>query len=279
MPVWAIGDLQGCLDPLDRLLDKIHFDPARDRLWFCGDIVNRGPRSLATLRRVKALGDRAIVVLGNHDLHLLAAANGNRKKLRRKDTLDDILAARDREELIEWLRHRPVLHHDRETGYTMVHAGLPPDWDLAEAVAAAGELEDCLRNADFQHFLSAMYGNLPDKWSAGLTGTERLRFITNCFTRLRYCRRDGRLDLGFKGSPENAPADVLPWFRMPGRRSANLNIVFGHWSTLGTVTDPGVFPLDTGCVWGGRLTALRLYGPPERWHTECGPGLAPGKDG
>lgn len=279
MPVWAIGDLQGCLDPLDRLLDKIHFDPARDRLWFCGDIVNRGPRSLATLRRVKALGDRAVVVLGNHDLHLLAAANGSRRKLRRKDTLDDILDAPDREDLIEWLRHRPILHHDPETGYTMVHAGLPPDWDLADAVAAARELEDCLRNADFQHFLSAMYGNLPDKWSAALTGTERLRFITNCFTRLRYCRRDGRLDLGFKGAPENAPPDVLPWFRMPGRRSADLKIVFGHWSTLGTVPDPGVFALDTGCVWGGRLTALRLDGPAERVHTECGPGLAPGEHG
>ncbi len=279
MPVWAIGDLQGCLDPLDRLLERIRFDPAGDRLWFCGDIVNRGPRSLATLRRVMALGDRAVVVLGNHDLHLLAAANGNRRKLRRKDTLDEILDAPDREELIEWLRHRPVMHHDPDLGYTMVHAGLPPAWDLADAVAAAGELEHCLRNADFQHFLSAMYGNLPDQWSDGLAGTERLRFITNCFTRLRYCRRDGRLDLGFKGPPEQAPADVLPWFRMPGRRSADLKIVFGHWSTLGKVPDPGVFPLDTGCVWGGRLTALRLDGPPETIHTECGPGLAPGKDG
>jgi bis(5'-nucleosyl)-tetraphosphatase (symmetrical) len=279
MPVWAIGDLQGCHDPLDRLLEKIRFDPARDRLWFCGDIVNRGPRSLATLRRVKALGDRAVVVLGNHDLHLLAAAVGSRKNLRRKDTLDDILDAPDRKELIEWLRHRPVLHHDPETGYTMVHAGLPPDWDLADAAAAASELETCLRGNKLGKFLSSMYGNLPDKWSAGLTGSERLRFITNCFTRLRYCRRDGRLDLGFKGAPEHAPADVLPWFRIPGRRSANLKIVFGHWSTLGSVPDPGVFPLDTGCVWGGRLTALRLDGPPDRMHTECGPGLAPGKNG
>ena len=279
MPVWAIGDLQGCLDPLDRLLERLHFDPARDRLWFCGDIVNRGPRSLGTLRRVKALGDRAVVVLGNHDLHLLAAANGNRKKLRRKDTLDDILDAPDREELIEWLRHRPVLHHDPETGYTMVHAGLPPEWDLSDAASAARELEACLRGPGHQDFLASMYGNLPDRWDAGLAGTERLRFITNCFTRLRYCRHDGRLDLGFKGAPAHAPDDVLPWFRIPGRRSADLKIVFGHWSTLGSVPDAGVFPLDTGCVWGGRLTALRLDGPPDWVHTECGPGLAPGKGG
>ncbi len=279
MPVWAIGDLQGCLDPLDRLLERIRFDPATDRLWFCGDLVNRGPRSLETLRRIRDLGDRAICVLGNHDLHLLAVAAGKQKRLRRKDTLDSILAAPDRDDLIEWLRHRPLMHHDPDTGYTMVHAGLPPAWDLEDSLAAAGELEDCLRSSRLAHFVDEMYGNLPDHWSPELEGVERLRFITNCLTRLRFCRLDGRLDLGFKGTPERAPSDVLPWFRIPQRRSAGLRIVFGHWSTLGSIPDPGIFPLDTGCVWGGRLTAMRLDGDPVKVHAECGPGLSPGRDG
>lgn len=279
MPVWAIGDLQGCLDPLDRLLDRIRFDPAADTVWFCGDLVNRGPRSLETLRRIRDLGDRAISVLGNHDLHLLAVATGKQKRLKRKDTLDKILAAPDRDDLIEWLRHRPLMHHDPVTGYTMVHAGLPPAWGLDESMAAAAELEACIRSAALPHFVEEMYGNLPDRWSPELKGMERLRFITNCLTRLRYCRIDGRLDLGFKGAPGHAPADVLPWFRVPQRRSAGLKIVFGHWSTLGAITDPGVFPLDTGCVWGGRLTAMRLDGDPEIVHTQCGPGLTPGRDG
>jgi bis(5'-nucleosyl)-tetraphosphatase (symmetrical) len=279
MPVWAIGDLQGCLDPLDRLLEHIRFDPASDTLWFCGDLVNRGPRSLETLRRVRDLGDRAVSVLGNHDLHLLAVATGKQRKLKRKDTLDDILAAPDRDELLEWLRHRPLMHHDPEIGYTMVHAGLPPAWGLEESLAAAGELESCIRSSALNHFVDEMYGNLPDQWSPELQGMERLRYITNCFTRLRYCRSDGRLDLSFKGAPEHAPADVLPWFRVPERRSAELSIVFGHWSTLGPVTDPGIFPLDTGCVWGGRLTAMRLDENRETVHTPCGPGLTPGLEG
>lgn len=275
MAVYAVGDLQGCLEPLQRLLDDLRFDPARDRLWCCGDLVNRGPRSLETLRFMSGLGEAAVSVLGNHDLHLLAVAYDPVRPPRSKDTLEDLLAAPDREELLTWLRCRPLLHHDEGLGYTMVHAGLPPAWDLADAVAAARELEAVLAGDGFAGFLREMYGDQPDRWSPELTGIGRLRFIVNCFTRLRYCRADGRIDLDEKGPPDQAPAELRPWFRIPERRSKSLRIVFGHWSTLGEIDDPGVFPLDTGCVWGGRLTALRLDGPPVRTCVECGPGLAP----
>jgi bis(5'-nucleosyl)-tetraphosphatase (symmetrical) len=275
MAVYAIGDLQGCIDPLRRLLDHVRFDPSSDHLWFCGDLVNRGPGSLHTLRFVKSLGESAVAVLGNHDLHLLAVAYDPQRTARNKDTLEDILCASDRDELLEWLRRRPLLHHDPSPGYTMVHAGLPPDWDLDDAKGAARELEAVLAGPDFISFLRDMYGDRPDRWSPGLTGMDRLRFIVNCFTRLRYCHPDGRIELDEKGPPDRAAPGLVPWFRIPGRRSRLLKIVFGHWSTLGPVDDEGVFALDTGCVWGGRLTALRLDGPPRRIHVECGPGLAP----
>lgn len=272
MAVYAIGDLQGCLDPLRRLLDRIGFDPARDRLWFCGDIVNRGPASLATLRFVHALGELAVVVLGNHDLHLLATAWGGSRPRKKRDTLDEILAAPDRDELLEWLRRRPLLHHDPALGFTMVHAGLPPQWDLDAARAAAAELQAVLGGDRFVAFLRQMYGDLPDRWSAGLRGMDRLRFIVNAFTRMRYLRPDGSLDFQQKGPPHRADPDLVPWFRYPGRRSAGLNMVFGHWSMLGDVAHDGAFGLDTGCVWGGRLTALRLDDT-TRICVECGPGL------
>lgn len=274
MAVYAVGDLQGCLDPLKRLLERIRFDPAADRLWFAGDLVNRGPASLETLRFVHGLGDCAVTVLGNHDLHLLATAWGDSRPRKKRDTLEDILAAPDREALLEWLRRRPLLHDDRALDFTMVHAGLPPQWELADARAAAGELEAVLRGDRFVDFLRQMYGNQPDRWDPALAGTPRLRFIVNAFTRLRYLRPDGSLDFSNKGATQRAGDGLVPWFRFPGRRSAGARIVFGHWSTLGAVEHEGAFSIDTGCVWGGRLTALRLDDA-TRAHVECGPGLRP----
>ncbi|MGH8362321.1 MAG: symmetrical bis(5'-nucleosyl)-tetraphosphatase [Gammaproteobacteria bacterium] len=259
MAIFAIGDIQGCYDELQQLLTRIKFNPTEDRLWFTGDLVNRGPRSLDVLRFVKGLGERAVCVLGNHDLHLLALAVGvDRHKS--ADTLDAVLAAPDRDELLDWLRHRPLLHHDATLGFTLVHAGLPPQWDLATAAECARELEHVLRGAEYKEFFRHMYGNEPRRWSSELTGMERLRFIVNCFSRLRYVSADGDLDLTSKGAPGTQPTGFMPWFEAPGRMSAEQHIVFGHWSTVGEVKGHNVYPLDTGCVWGGRLSALRLDG-------------------
>jgi bis(5'-nucleosyl)-tetraphosphatase (symmetrical) len=271
MTVYAIGDLQGCLDPLRRLLDRLRFDPASDRLWFTGDLVNRGPASLETLRYVHALGPSAVTVLGNHDLHLLATAWAGSRPRKKRDTLDDVLKAPDRDELLEWLRRRPLLHHDPDIGFTVVHAGLPPQWDLEQACAAARELEAALASPRVVEFLHVMYGSSPDRWSDELEGSDRLRFIVNAFTRMRYLRADGSLDLDHSEAPSRAPPGLIPWFSFPGRRSAGLPLVFGHWSTLGAVDHDGAFALDTGCVWGGRLTALRLNDA-ARICVECGPG-------
>ena len=265
MPTYAIGDIQGCYAELAELLARLHFDSKRDRLWLVGDLVNRGPQSLRVLRFVRSLGDAAITVLGNHDLHLLAVAFGHRERLRGGDTLDDILRAKDRDELLDWLRRRPILHHDRRLGYTMVHAGLPPQWDLPRAQACAHELENALRDdAAIRELFAHMYGNRPSRWSAGLRGMDRLRFITNCFTRMRVCDADGRLNLKYKGQLKNIPTGWYPWFRAPNRRSTPLRIVCGHWSALGyydsRTTDERVLAIDTGCVWGGRLCAVRLDG-------------------
>jgi len=259
MAVFAIGDVQGCHEDLMRLLQRVAFDPAEDRLWFAGDLVNRGPASLAVLRFVKGLGEHAVSVLGNHDLHLLAVAAGA-AKLRKNDTLDDILEAPDREELLDWLRHRPLLHHDAALGYTLVHAGLPPQWDLKQAQACAQELEAVLRGPGHGDMFREMYGDEPRRWDPKLSGPARLRFIVNCFTRLRYCNKAGDLDLKSKGAPGTQPEGYQPWFEIPGRSSAGLHLLFGHWSTLGDISSHNVYPLDTGCVWGGRLTALRLDG-------------------
>ena len=266
MAVYAIGDIQGCFDELMTLLAQIHFEPGHDHLWFVGDLVNRGPQSLQVLRYVRNLGESAVTVLGNHDLHLLAVAGGH-TAARRDDTFHDVLNAPDRDALLHWLRHQPLLHHDSKLGdhgrgITMIHAGLPPQWDLATARARAAEAENALRGAHYHDYLAAIYGNGPAQWSGTLSGSERWRFITNCFTRLRYCDAQGRLALKDKGAPGTQTAGYLPWFTVPGRASAGLEIVFGHWSTLDPATaacaEHHVHHLDTGCVWGGALTALRL---------------------
>ena len=266
MAVYAIGDIQGCFDELQALLHLIKFDQANDQLWFCGDLVNRGPKSLATLRFVKGLGDAAVTVLGNHDLHLLAKAEGFGKQLK-QDTLDEILNAPDCDELMFWLRHQPLLHHDSELGYSMVHAGLPPQWDMATAATCARELEQQLRGADYHKFIRVMYGNQPDKWSDELTGVDRWRFITNVFTRLRFCYADGRLELKAKGKPGTQTIGTIPWFEAPGRKTKNNRIVFGHWSTLGVGMKNNVLSLDGGCLWGGQLVAVRLDLDAPEWST------------
>ncbi|NCA69906.1 MAG: symmetrical bis(5'-nucleosyl)-tetraphosphatase [Sphingobacteriia bacterium] len=257
MSIYAIGDIQGCYDELRRLLDLIRFDPAADRLWLVGDLVNRGPDSLAVMRFVRDLGDRAIVVLGNHDLHLLALAEGNTRHAA-KSTLDEILAAPDRDELLHWLSHRPLLHQDPAIGFTLIHAGLPPQWDLDLAAACARELEAALRGPLRRDFLLSMYGNKPKRWSSDLTGIERLRFITNALTRMRFCTRDGTLALGEKGEIGSQAPGLLPWFRVPGRQTRNQRIIFGHWSTLGYLAEDNVWALDSGCLWGRALTAIRI---------------------
>jgi bis(5'-nucleosyl)-tetraphosphatase (symmetrical) len=255
MATYAIGDLQGCLAPLQRLLDKINVDPIADKLWFVGDLVNRGPDSLATLRFVKSLGERAEVVLGNHDLHLLTVAAGF-VKAHRGDTVSDILQAPDREELLSWLRHRPLLH--REGGFTMIHAGLLPDWTIAQAQALAREVETALRGADHLKFLATMYGNSPDRWHDDLSGWDRLRVITNAFTRLRVCSADGVMEFSHKGELAGIPNGFMPWYQVPGRNSANETIICGHWSALGLRLESNLLALDTGCLWGRCLSAVRL---------------------
>lgn len=276
MTTWAIGDIQGCCTEFERLLEEIRFTPECDTLWLVGDLVNRGPRSLDTLRAVRRLGERAVTVLGNHDLHLLAVAAGA-QILRPQDTLQAILDAPDAGELLEWLRHRPLFHHDARLGFSLVHAGLPPEWNSATAADRAREVEAVLRGPDWRDFLQCMYGNEPDRWSPALQGADRLRYIVNACTRLRYCSPDGRLDFHNKLSPDSASETLQPWFAIPGRRSAGERIVFGHWSTLGTV-DPAhrVFPLDTGCVWGGKLTALKIDDEPEYAQVNCPGAVQPG---
>ena len=275
MAVYAIGDIQGCYDELQSLLELIHFNPLHDQLWFAGDLVNRGPKSLETLRFIKDLGDRAACVLGNHDLHLIATAYGH--PLDNDDhTLDAILCAPDRDELIDWLRQQPLLHHDDTLGYTMIHAGLPPQWDLALAQQCAHEVETMLRGDNITDFIEHMYGNKPRRWSDDLSSWKRLRFIVNCLTRLRFCDDQGRLKLKYKGSPGSQPPEYHPWFEMPERKSRGLNIVFGHWSTLGKRSDAGIFPLDTACLWGGELTALRIDTAPQWFRLPCTGHQAPG---
>ena len=270
MAVYAIGDIQGCFDELQNLLTHIQYDQNRDILWFCGDLVNRGAKSLQTLRFVRDLGERAITVLGNHDLHLLAVHAGVKKD--KKDMLSDILNANDAEELIDWLRCRPLLHHDEQLGYTLIHAGLPPQWNLKQARIYARELESVLRSDRYRDFLNVMYGDHPDNWKPELTGWDRLRFICNCLTRLRYCHVDGHLALEEKGEPGRQASGNIPWFEMVDRASVDAQIIFGHWSTLGSYHVPGIYALDSGCVWGGELTALRIDIPEPSFHSVHCPG-------
>ena len=255
MATYAVGDIQGCFASLQALLEKCSFSPDFDRLWLVGDLVNRGPRSLETLRFVKGLGDRAVTVLGNHDLSLLMAAEGFGKR-HRSDTIDDILAAPDRDELLHWLRHQRLMHVQGD--YAMVHAGLLPAWSVAEARALAGEVEQALQAENYREFLANMWGSEPGSWDSSLTGWPRLRVIVNAMTRMRFCSPAGEMDFKAKGELSQAPAGYLPWFEVPGRRSAATVLVTGHWSALGLRLEPNLLALDSGCLWGGKLSALRL---------------------
>ena len=256
MALYLIGDVQGCDAALGRLLDTLAFSPSRDRLVLLGDLVNRGPQSLAVLRRLMALEGAAACLLGNHDLHLLAVAQGVRKP-HRSDTVGDILNAPDRAALLDWLRQRPLAL--RERGILMVHAGVLPQWTAARTLQLAAEVEAVLRGADWALFLHQMYGNQPDQWHDGLQGAARLRVIVNALTRLRFCSADGRMEFDTKDrGADGAPAGYLPWFDVPGRATADEVVAFGHWSTLGWLTRPDLISLDTGCVWGGALSAARI---------------------
>ena len=273
--ILLIGDLQGCCDPLDRLLEETGFSPSRDRLVVLGDLVNRGPASLRVLQRLAALGTSARCVLGNHDLHLLAVAHGARGA-HRSDTVQQVLDAPERAHWLDWLRHQPLAL--TEAGWLCVHAGLPPGWDAAQALALAAEVGTVLAGEDLPGFLATMYGNEPARWDDGLQGADRLRFIVNALTRIRFCAEDGTLELQTKEGLAATPAGLYPWFDTPGRRSAGQAIAFGHWSTLGLVNRPDLLGLDTGCVWGGTLSAARVDGGRrELLQVPCPQAQAPGK--
>jgi len=254
---YLVGDLQGCADALDRLLAEIGFSGSRDRIYVLGDLVNRGQDSLGVLRRLRDLGDAAHCVLGNHDWHLLAVAAGVRPR-HRNDTLEDVLDAPDREDWLAWLRHQRMALH--AGGWLMLHAGVVPQWDLAQTLALAADLERALRDSPPRDFLGAMFGNEPFEWSESLAGAERLRFTLNVLTRIRFVTADGRLEFATKDGAEAAPPGFTAWFDAPGRKTASTRVAFGHWSTLGLLDRPDVLGLDTGCVWGGKLSAARVDG-------------------
>lgn len=256
MAIYAIGDIQGCFKEFEALLIKIKFDQNRDKLWLVGDLVNRGHDSLSVLRRVIALGDAAITVLGNHDLHLLAVAAGV-AELHHSDTLDEILNAPDRDELLGWLRRQRMIHV--QDNIVLLHAGLMPSWSVQQAQSLANEVEQVLRGDEYVTFLEKMYGNTPHHWDNALGGYSRLRTITNALTRMRICTAEGELQFKFKGELADIPQGYMPWFDVPQRASSNVTVVFGHWSALGLLVRPNVIALDTGCLWGGNLTAIRLH--------------------
>ena len=269
----AIGDVQGCLTELTQLLSLCEFDRTQDQLWFVGDLVNRGPESLGVLRFVRSLGDAAKVVLGNHDLHLLAVAFGSGARKRRDgDTLDDILDAPDRDDLLNWLITRPLAI--AEGSDFMVHAGLAPSWSVPQTLELAGEVEHQLQR-DPKTLFDHMYGDEPSSWSSSLAGFDRWRFVINTLTRMRYCRADGRIDLKMKGAPGSQKPGWLPWFDVTPRASADRRVIFGHWSTLGLLDRADVLALDTGCVWGGSLTAACLDNG-TRWQLDCAGHRNPG---
>ncbi|MGL6072116.1 symmetrical bis(5'-nucleosyl)-tetraphosphatase [Craterilacuibacter sp.] len=255
MATYAIGDIQGCFTSLMQLLQRIEFNPGRDTLWLTGDLVNRGPESLAVLRWVYQHQDVVQMVLGNHDLHLLAVSEGF-GKLGRSDTLMDILNAADGKLLLDWLRCQPLMVEGQ--GYAMVHAGLMPAWTLPRALGLAAEVEAALAGKDFHAFLGKMYGNKPSRWRDDLKGMDRLRMVVNAMTRMRFLTRDGALDFAYKGERPDAPPDLVPWFEAKSRQSAGSPLIFGHWSALGLHVSDDVMGIDTGCLWGGSLTALRL---------------------
>ena len=256
MSTYAIGDIQGCYDSLQRLLERCAFDPSTDRLWLVGDLVNRGPHSLKTLRLIKSLGPAAITVLGNHDLYLLMVAEGGAKFRGKDDTLQEILDAPDCDELLHWLRQQPLCHTEDE--YCLVHAGLLPQWTATRARELAREVEITLQGPDFREFILNLWGSEPAGWSDTLSSWPRLRVIVNAMTRMRFCTLDGVMEFKVKGKLANAPPGHVPWFDLPGRKSADSVLVTGHWSALGLKVTPNLLALDSGCLWGGPLTAIRL---------------------
>ena len=266
MATYAIGDIQGCYDDLLRLLDVIKFDPKSDQLWFAGDLVNRGPKSLETLRFVKSLGASAVTVLGNHDLHLLATAFKQRKP-HKKDSLEEILKAKDCDELLYWLRQQPLFHYNDD--FCLLHAGLPPQWDFAKTKKMALMAEKIIKGEDHLSFFQSMYGDKPDQWQSSLKGMDRIRFIVNCFTRMRFCDADGRLDFNYSGAIGTQPKNLQPWFTLPNRQSAEMTIIFGHWSTLGYFHGHNCYAIDTGCLWGGQLTAIKLDKKVKKTSIDC----------
>jgi bis(5'-nucleosyl)-tetraphosphatase (symmetrical) len=253
--IYLLGDLQGCGDPLARMLEVVAFSPSRDHLYVLGDLVNRGPDSLGVLQRLSALGESATCVLGNHDLHLLAVAQGVRKP-HKSDTVAQILDAPDREHWLNWLRHQKMAVQAH--GWLMVHAGVLPQWDAAQTLALAAEVEAMLQGPELATFLPLMYGNEPSQWRDELQGAERLRCVINSLTRLRFCSADGSMEFATKEGSGGAPQGYMPWFEVPGRRTEGVPVAFGHWSTLGLINRDDLLSLDTGCVWGGQLTAVRL---------------------
>lgn len=273
--IYLVGDLQGCCDPLERLLQTLDFSPSRDHLYLLGDLVNRGPDSLGVLRRLRGLEGSVTCLLGNHDLHLLAVAHGVRKP-HRSDTLDAILHAPDRDDWLNWLRQQRLAVHAH--GWLMVHAGVLPQWDAAQTVALAGEVEAMLRSPELGEFLTQMYGNAPERWDDSLSGVARWRCVVNSLTRLRFCSVDGTMEFATKEGVGGAPEGFMPWFEVPGRRTAGTPVAFGHWSTLGLINRDDLLALDTGCVWGGQLTAVRVDGPTrELIQIACPQAQKPGK--
>ena len=258
MAIYAIGDIQGCYDPFRRLLDAVKFNPDKDTLWLTGDLVNRGPKSLKTLRYVKSLGDSAITVLGNHDLHLLALSAGKVRYRNRFESLRKIFKASEYEELIDWLRRRPLAHYDESLDTLLVHAGTHPTWSAAKTMARAAEVEAALRGDKFKSVLGKMYGNTPLEWSDDLAGHKRLRFIINCLTRMRMLTKKMRLNFSHSGSPFRTRENLRPWYDFDDPAWSGTRVVFGHWSALGLIVLPDLVSLDTGCVWGRQLTAVRL---------------------
>jgi bis(5'-nucleosyl)-tetraphosphatase (symmetrical) len=255
MTTYAIGDIQGCHSSLLQLIDRLHATSSNSRFIFVGDLINRGPQSLQTIREIKALGDKAKVILGNHDLHLMAVAYGIRQS-HRSDTIQEILMAPDLGDVLDWLRYQPLSMFN--TGHLLVHAGVVPQWTLQQTLSLAGEVEAVLRGPNWLEFLGHMYGNTPAQWSDELHGNNRLRCIVNALTRIRYCTADGTMEFATKEGSVAPESGYMPWFDVPGRKTADTPIVFGHWSTLGLLQRPNLLGIDTGCVWGGKLTAVRL---------------------
>ncbi len=267
MAKYIIGDIQGCYDELQRLLERINFDPAQDMIWIAGDIINRGPKSLESLRLIKELGESANSVLGNHDLHVIASALSPKKDKSLKEDIQRLFDAPDCDELLHWLRTRPLLHHDPENKFVLTHAGIYPLWSLEKAITLAKEVETILQADDCHEFLLDMYGNQPSIWSDSLKGNDRYRFIINAFTRMRYCDQEAHLLFDYKGHPNDMPKGQTPWFELPQNISNDTQVIFGHWSALGFQDHTNIIGLDTGCLWGGGLTAIRIDHPEKPIYT------------